>query len=451
MALELDAEHHGGPPGPAEPVDLAAIRADPLTFLAELVAEYGPIARHVVDGRPVITVNDPAMVHQVLTANRANYVKSGTPDEQMLVPLLGRGLLTSDGEEWERQRQLAQPAFQHRHLVTFDTLMTTAASRVTDRWRAGAGTPFLIDRDLTALTLTVVAQALLGSDLSIGPRFGEAVDAANRVMGHDVGAGPDRRAFLDARTFLDHIVGLLIGSARFDDSGRDDLLAHLLRARSDERPEGFSPAELRDQVLTMLMAGHETTAKGLSWTFYLLDQHPAERTRLEAEVDVVLSGRLPTAADVSSLPVCRNVVLEALRLYPPVWLISRHAVAEDTIAGYRVPAGALVCISPWLLHRRPEAWGEDAEAFVPGRFVGRPELTGPGSSFLPFSAGPRQCIGQQFALLESTLVLATLVAGVRLHLVPGHPVVPEALVTLRPRDGLLMTAEPRGRADLVTS
>jgi len=345
------------------------------------------------------------------------------------------------------QRQLTQPSFQHRQLMTFDALMIAVSQRLVDSWATQAGTAVRVDRDLTAATLTIVAQALLGSDLAVGARFGAAVDAANRFMGHYGGddAEPDgRREFVQAKRFLDQIVGLLIAAAGLDDTERADVLAQLLHARTDERPGGFSPVEIRDQVITLLMAGHETTAKGLTWTLYLLDRHPGERERLEHEVAAVVGDRAVTAADVPKLVGCRNVIYESLRLHPPVWLISRTAVADDVVAGYEVPAGALVCVSPWLLHRRPEAWGEDVEDFVPDRFARRDDVFAPGGSFLPFGAGPRQCIGQQFALLESTIVLATVIAGVRLDLAPDHPPVePEALVTLRPRDGLLMTPRPR--------
>ena len=442
----------GAAPGPKDPVPLEVIRHDPLGFLRAIVARHGPVVQHIVDGRHVITVNDPAGVHRVLTVNRANYVKTGTPDEQMLVPLLGRGLLTSDGGEWRRQRQLTQPAFQHRQLVTFDALMCAVAQRLVDSWTAQAGASVRVDRDLTAATLTIVAQALLGSDLAVGARFGDAVDAANRFMGHygadDSPERDGRREFLQAKRFLDQIVGLLIAGAGLDDSARSDVLAQLVHARTDERPDGFSPVEIRDQVITLLMAGHETTAKALAWTLYLLDRHPDVRAGLEAEVAAVVGDRAVTATDVAQLVRCRNVIHESLRLYPPVWLISRTAVADDVVAGYAVPAGALVCVSPWLLHRRTDVWGDDVEDFVPDRFSGRDDVFAPGGSFLPFGAGPRQCIGQQFALLESTIVLATIVDGVRLELAADHPPVePEALVTLRPRDGLRMTPRPRAGPD----
>ena len=432
------------PPGPSEPVALATIHADPLRFLESIVAEHGPVTQHVVDGRLVITVNDPAGVHRVLTTNRANYVKTGTPDEQMLVPLLGRGLLTSDGDEWRLQRQLVQPAFQHRHLRTFDALMVAAAQRLVAGWLAEPAA-VRVDRDLTSTTLTIVAQALLGSDLAVGDRFGAAVDAANRFMSHYSDAGEGRREFIAARRFLDQIVGLLISAAQLDEVSRHDVLARLLHSRTDERPEGFSSVEIRDQVITLLMAGHETTAKALSWTLYALDRHPSVLAGLEQEVDAELGGRAVTAQDVPRLARCRNAILEALRLYPPVWLISRSAIADDVVAGRLVRAGSLVCVSPWLLHRRADHWGNEVEVFDPDRFAGRAEVFAPGGAFLPFGAGPRQCIGQQFALLESTIVLATIVARARLRLASDHPPVePEALVTLRPRFGLVMTAEPRG-------
>lgn len=428
----------------AAEVGLDVIRADPLGFLRGTTGEQGDVARHRSDGWEVAIVNRPSLVRRILRDNRQNYTKAGTPDEAMLVPLLGRGLLTSEGELWRRQRRVVQPAFRPHRVARFDGLMTEAAGEVADRWLAAApGGAVRADRDLTALTLAVVARAILGSEVAtMGPRFGEAVDAVNRFMSHyDPGSSDpeiarDRAAFGAALGFLDQLVRLLVDARRFGGEPEPpdaDLLDELLRDGADDR-------EIRDQVLTILMAGHETTAKALAWTLYLLDEHPHERERVEAEVDAVLAGRAPTAADAPRLTACRNAVAESLRLYPPVWLISRLAVGADDLDGHAIEPGTLVCISPYLLHRHPEHW-ERPDAFEPSRFEhdgGRHPF-----AYIPFSGGPRQCVGKELALLETQLVLAVLCSRLRARVAPGHVVEAEALVTLRPKHGLVMTVEPR--------
>lgn len=197
--------------------------------------------------------------------------------------------------------------------------------------------------------------------------------------------------------------------------------------------------ELRDQVLTLVMAGHETTAKALTWTLYLLDRHPEEAEKVRAELDAVLGDRTPTAADLPDLVRCRRAIEEAMRLYPPVWLISRRAKGPDTVGGYEIPAGTLVCVSQWVLHRHPDYW-DRPDAYVPDRFE---DADLPSHLYLPFGGGERVCIGQHLALIEATLVLAVLMRATRLELEPGFTVEPEALVTLRPKHGMRMTARPR--------
>ncbi|MDX6431938.1 MAG: enediyne biosynthesis protein, partial [Streptosporangiaceae bacterium] len=297
----------------------------------------------------------------------------------------------------------------------------------------------------------------------IGEGFGRAVDAVNRFIGHYVPADdPDpqdteqrRRGFVRARLFLDGVTRMLITARRAGGSAPDaNLLDTMLRAqagggspmpgagpgvRGHSVPDSLSDTDLRDQVLTLVMAGHETTAKALTWTLYLLDRHPEEAERLREEVDRALAGRTPTAADLSALPRCRRAVQEAMRLYPPVWLISRRAADADIIGGYDVEPGTLVCVSQWVLHRHPAYW-DAPEEFRPDRFTSA-DL--PSHLYLPFGGGDRICIGQHFAMAEATLVLAVLMQTVRLRLVPGHPVEPEALVTLRPRHGMHMLAAAR--------
>jgi cytochrome P450 len=418
------------PPGPAERVAIADIRADPLGFLQALVAEHGDIVRHETEEQIVITLNRPEYAHHVLRNRDRNYAKRGTPDDAMLTPLLGRGLLTSDGETWKRQRRITQPSFEKRRIDALGDLIVEETNALVDRWMETTGEVVRLDHDLSSLTLAVVSRAILGSDVTgIGARFGEAIDTVNRFMGHYdpllPGAEGDRvRAeYGNAMRFLDSLVALIVQGRRASGDQDDDLLSALLAG-------GFDDREIRDQVLTMLMAGHETTAKALSWTSYLLDQHPDVAARLDDEL----------ARDPQP-PFTLQVVQEAMRLYPPVWLISRIATVDDEIDGFAIPEGALVCISPYLLHRHPEFW-DKPELFDPDRFAEasaeRPEF-----AFMPFGGGPRRCIGERFALFEAQLALATIRQRVSIRLVPDHPVEPEALVTLRPKHGLLATVTPR--------
>lgn len=435
------------------------IRRDPLTFLTEMRQRYGDVTSHTIDER-VYLVNRPELAHRVLAANRRNYVKSGTPDDLMLTPLLGQGLLTSEGEVWKRQRRVSQPAFTKERVQSFDVLITDSTLELLDRWTRPplSGEPLRLDHQLSGLTLAIVARAIFGSDLTgINEYFGEAVDVLNRFMGHfdpmeDSAAGREARAaYAKAVGFLNGLVRLLVQGRRLEGTeGRDDLLSRLIEGldRDANRDAGAKPdraageRELRDQVVTMLMAGHETTAKALTWTSVLLHHHVAVAERLDAELDAVLAGRVPRADDVPNLPFCHRVIQEALRLYPPVWLLSRRAVGDDQLGEFDVPAGTLVCVSPYVLHRDERFW-EEPERFDPDRFTEARSADRPDYAYIPFSGGPRHCVGRHLAMLEAQLVLATIRQRARVTLVEGHPIEPEALVTLRPRHGVLATVAPR--------
>jgi cytochrome P450 len=428
-------------------VALGEIRADPLGFLERTIAQYGDLTRHVTEDREVFLVNRPDLVRRVLRELRGSMSKAGTPDDRMLTPLLGKGLLTSEGELWKRQRRLAQPAFEPRRVERFDTDMTRAALDLVARWEPAIedGRAVRLDHDLTGLALTIVARAILGVDMSgVGGRFGEAVDTVNRVMGHyeplsDSPAGRRARAeFGRAIAFLDQLVRLFVDGRRASRVRTDDLLGRLLDAGGADGLQPFTATELRDQILTMIMAGHETTAKALTWTIYLLDRHRDVGDRLRMQLRDVLGDRVATAADLDHVPLCRQVIQEAMRLYPPVWLISRRTTEAVDVGGHRVPADALICVSPYTLHRHPAHW-QAPDDFDPERFAApRCEERHP-FAYLPFSEGPRQCIGRAFAMTEAQLVLAVLWSRIDFRLVPGHRVEPEALVTLRPRDGMRMT------------
>ncbi|WP_346109589.1 cytochrome P450 [Nonomuraea maheshkhaliensis] len=455
------------------------MRDAPLEFVTAMAA-HGDVTRHDADGEPVYMLNRPDLARYVLKENGTNYTKDRTPDDDMLRPLLGNGLLTSNGAEWAAQRRRCAPAFRPAEVNRFDQVIVAAAEQLAAQWR-GSG-PVRVDHDLTSLTLTVIVKAMLGTDIGgAGEGFGRAVDAVNRFIGHYVPSDdPDPAdtaaryvGFQRARAFLDQVTRVIIAARRAGGPG-DDLLSALLTdghphpgtgpaaagpaggpsggpsggpgagpgAGPGGGPGGPADVELRDQVLTIVMAGHETTAKSLTWTLYLLDRHPEAAAAVRAEIDEVLDGRAPTAADLPALRRCRQAVQEAMRLYPPVWLISRRSVAADVIDGYDIPAGSLVCVSPWVLHRDPRYW-DDPAVYRPERFDPEQAARHLSHQYLPFGGGPRICLGQHFALVEATLVLAVILRDLRMELVPGFPVEPEALVTLRPRHGLMMVPRPR--------
>ena len=457
------------PPGPADEIDAAAIRSDPLRFLSDLTARHGALSSHRTGGERVYVLNSAGLARRVLKDDYTSYTKAGTPDDHMLSPLLGDGLLTSNGEIWARQRHLCAPSFRRAAVEEFGTLMTTAAADLADRWGKDAddGHNVRVDHDLTSLTLRIVVAALLGSDQAdLGQGFGRAVDAINRFIGHYDGIAPmtgdlavRRDAYAAAERFLRGVVGLLIAARRLS-GGHEDLLAAMMGSGG---PSGqtLSDRELYDQVLTMVMAGHETTAKALTWTLHVLAGQPDIASAVRGELRLVLNGRVPTAADLPALGLTRRVVDEVVRLYPPVWLISRRATRDTELGGYLVRAGTLVCISPWTLHRNPAYW-PDPERFDPDRFLPGAAAEGPGQSsaaaegpgqsgaaprpshaYIPFGGGPRVCIGRAFALTEAVLVLATILPRLSLAHVTGMPVEPEALVTLRPRNGLVMSVRRR--------
>jgi cytochrome P450 len=434
------------PPGPEEHLSVQDTQRDPLGFLVELTRRYGDVVGYRADAWTAVLVNGPAFVKHVLQDNHRNYAKEGTPDLMMLKPMLGVGLLTSDGESWFRQRRMAQPFFHRERIEAFGRLMTDYTLQMLAAWRErpDPSATLEVTEEMTRLTTRIVAGALFGVDIhdAVG-MFGSAVQAMNEYMGNFDPRDQARYArLLGAHSVIKGIVGHIIESRRRQAGDHGDFLSMLLEARDEDTGEGMTDQQIRDQVMTMLMAGHETTAKALTWTFYLLDGHRDVRARLEDELAEVLGGRTPTVADLPRLRYTAMVLQEAMRLYPPVWIISRVALADDEIGGYHIAAGTLVLVSPYALHRKRECW-EQAEEFRPERFS--PEASEGRHPFamFPFSGGPRQCIGKSFATVETQLVLATVAQGFHLSMVPGHVVEPEALVTLRPRYGLPVTVQER--------
>ena len=452
------AAHSGRtlPPGPRGiPIlgVLPALRRDPTAVFMQSARRFGDVVYLKIGSRRGFLITNPADVRHVLQDNARNYHKS--PLYAKLRASLGNGLLTSEDEFWLRQRRIAQPAFHRQRIATLAGIMADSARDTAARWQsiAALGEPSDVAEEMMRLTRTVVLRALLGADL--GP-FAATIDHAWTVLNQHIGESfwslgfTDRlptskyRRFQAARAVLRGAVDHVISQRRNTPSGDGDgdLLSMLLSARDEETGEAMTDEQLRVEVTTFLLAGQETTSLALTWTWYLLSQHPESQRRLEEEIDTVLDGRAPEYGDLVNLPYTRMVIDEAMRLYPPAWGFSRQALSDDELGGFHLPRGWLAFVIPYVLHRLPAFW-QNPDAFDPERFLPERSADRPKFVYLPFGAGPRQCIGNQFALIEAHLIVATLAQRYRLHLVPGHTVEPWALITLRPRFGMPMIIERR--------
>jgi cytochrome P450 len=444
-----------GPKGHPLLGTLPELRGDRLGFLVRTARTYGGVARFMVRGRSVFLVTDPAGAKHVLQDNAENYGRK-TRAVQALRETLGNGLLTTTGPAWWRNRRLAQPSFHKQRLAGFADIMASSAADFVERLaRAGAGgsAPFDLVPECARLTLRILGRCLFERDLT---DEADAVGGALQVVLHHTigklsallpmpGAVPTPKnlRFRAALRALDRVVLSLIAERRRAGADRGDLLSMLLAARDEETGEGLDDRQLRDEVMTLLLAGHETTAMALSWTFYLLSLHPAARRTLEQEVDATLAGGAAARAeDLPRLRYTRMVLDETLRLYPPAWVVTRSADGDDVIGGFAVPAGSRVLVSPYVTQHDPALWddpeGFDPERFAPGAQDGRPRY-----AYFPFGGGPHLCIGAGFAIMEATLVLATVARRLRLDLEPGRPVAVEPLVTLRPTPGIFVTTRSR--------
>jgi cytochrome P450 len=425
--------------------DVLEMRRDPLGHLA-LVAPLGDVVR-LRFGRSVFLLNHPDHARRVLHDNHTNYRKSFFYGR--MKPLVGEGLLTSEQEDWKRKRRLAQPAFHKERLAGFVATMSRHTSAMLERWVPAAtrGAPLNVAAELMSLTLTVVGHALFGQDiLGEAERTGRALTTALRITNERFFSlvylppwipTPKNLRFSAAMRVLDALVNEIIASRRAG-SPRDDLLGMLMEARDAEGGGGLTDAELRDEVMTMVLAGHETTANALTWAFHLLAGAPEVERALHQESSRVLQGREVGLEDLPRLELASRVHQEAMRLFPPAWIFGREAVAPDRFGPYSIPAGAAVSISPYLLHRDPRFW-EAPERFDPDRFLPAEAARRHKYAYLPFAAGPRMCIGNAFAMMEMQIVLAMVASRYRLVPAPGRPVELDPSVTLRPRRGLWMT------------
>jgi cytochrome P450 len=421
------------------------MRSDPLGFLVDCAAEQGDIVEFPIPRQRVFFVNDPDAVGRVLQGNHRAYGK-GTLQYRSLSVVTGQGLLVSEGQTWLRGRRMVQPAFHHSTLQALAAQVAAAAERLIVGWDAlAAGSDVDVDAAMMHATLEVVGQALFSTDL--GPSAAELVAAvvaaldrvakrARSPLPLPLGwPSPGNLRLRAALATLDARVDEMVGARRRLGSARADLLGLLLSSSEAGGPGGQdAEQQVRDQVVTLIVAGHETVASALTWAWWLVAGDAAVAGRLAQESRDVLGGRPATLEDYPRLVYTRAVLDEALRLFPPAWLVTRRVLADDVLAQQPVPAGSLVIVSPYALHRNPRVWTAP-QAFDPGRFLPGADPA-PRRGYLPFGAGPRMCVGREFALVEGVLLLAAVAGRFSLSRRPGQTVVADPLVTVRPRGGL---------------
>jgi cytochrome P450 len=440
------------PPGPRATLLSVlpfGLRRDPLAFISGIKQTYGDIAHLVAAGEHVVLLSHPQHVKDVLITNQRNFRKGRGLERARR--LLGNGLLTSEGDTHLRQRRLIQPAFHRERIATYAAAMTEYADRVQQRWTPGSTLD--VAEEMMRLTLGVVGRTLFNADVESQARdVGEALTAVLASFWTTMlpyGEALERwpipvlKRGREARARLDAIIYGLIAERRRNPGDRGDLLSMLLMAQDEEQGgRHMTDEQVRDESMTIFLAGHETTANALAWTWYLLSQSPDVEERLHGEVDGVLGDRLPTFSDLPKLPFVEQVVTESMRLYPPAWIVGRRAIGPYQVDGYTLPAHTLVVLSPYVI-QRDSRFFPSPERFAPDRWTADFKQTLPPFAYFPFGGGTRRCIGESFAWMELVLVVATIAQRWRLRLVPGHPVVPRPVVTLRLAHGLRMTAEPR--------
>lgn len=427
---------------------LPRFRSDPLNFLLEISQRYGDLIHMRFGPRHIYLVNSPDLVREVLVEQAEKFHK--TPlFKNNARHIIGEGLLTSEDELHKRQRRLMQPAFHHQRIAGFADGMVASTQQMLQNWHDGARID--IHHEMMKLTLEIVSQSLFGAKVSDDvDLIGEAITGGLRYVNARTTRPfaipyriptPENLAERKRARTLHRVVQRFIDERRASGEDRGDLLSMILLAVDEQG--GMSDKQARDEVMTLFIAGHETTANALTWTFYLLAQHPEVEAKLQAEVDSVLGGRAPTMDDLARLPYTDQVIKESMRLYPPAWIVPREANQQVLLGGHPVAKNSILLSSPYTMHRSPRYFSEP-DRFLPERFTEDFEKSLPRYAYFPFGGGPRVCIGNGFAMMEARLLLATIVQQYQLAFVPDHPVVPEPVITLRSRDGIQMRLIRRG-------
>ena len=416
---------------------------DPLAVFSGWAREFGDIFYYRAGWIHVYFLNSPELIESVLVTNQQNFRKDRVIQNSRW--FLGQGLLTSEGGEWLRQRRLSQPAFHRERLALYARIINACAEEMLDSWKDGENRD--VHQEMMQLTLRVVAKVLFSVDVKNESK--EVAAALNLLMKHSSGARillPPWVRYLPlpflirvrrAVRQLDEVVYRIIRERRRSENDNGDLLSMLMSAR-DEDGSRMTDRQLRDEVMTFLLAGHETTALSLSWAWFLLSENPEAENKLHHELARVLDGKNPSFEDLPRLCYTEAVVKESVRLYPPAWSLARTAAEDFEIGGYLVPAGSNVVMSQWIMHRDPRFF-PSPEQFDPGRWFEEHTQRLPRFAYFPFGGGPRYCVGASFAMMEATLLLAAIAQRFRLRMVPGHKVVPVPSITLRPKYGIKMS------------
>ncbi|KZE82206.1 cytochrome P450 [Paenibacillus elgii] len=441
-----------GPKGLPLSGNLLAFRKDPLAFLMKARQQYGDVA-HIRFGpsRHVYLISDPEQIKEVLLTKQSAFRKA--KGLQTAKAVVGEGILTSEGEKHMRQRRLMQPSFRKDRIGSYAEAMIDYGEKMLASWKSGE-TRDIMD-DMMQLTLDIITHTMFGTSITNGVNdISHAIDVGMKYVTHKATSVIDipesfptksNLEFKQSAATLDKVIfGIIEERRKNPDASRGDLLSMLLAARDEEDGSGMSDQQVRDEVMTIFLAGHETTANTLSWTWYLLSQNPEAEKAFHEELDQVLDGRRPTHSDLEKLPYTQHVVSESMRLYPAAWAINREVQQEVEIGGNTYMPGDTLMMSQYVMHRRRDYF-EEPERFKPERFAGDLLKKIPAFSYFPFGGGPRVCIGNNFALMEAALLLATIGSRYTLRLTPDHPPVePEPLVTLRPKGGLRMVVTARG-------
>jgi cytochrome P450 len=421
---------------------------DPLGFLTKCAREYGDIVPLRLGLTPACLVNQPDYIEQVLK-DRLLFVKRR--GSSVGRSLLGEGLLTSEGESWFRQRRLAQPVFQQKRIAGYGEIMVAYTEQMLNEWQDGETRD--VHEDMMRLTLNIVMKALFNRDVTQGEAkiVAHTLDVAmnwfeskrkQNFLILEWFPRPENVRYRNAIQEMDKTIYNIIEQRRSSGEDPGDLLSMLMQARDEDDGSQMTDKQLRDEMVTLITAGHETTANTLAWTWMLLSQHPEVQTKLLEELQEVLGGRSPTVADMPRLRYTNMVIKEVMRVYPTVSLMNREASEDCKIGDYEIPAGCAIIMSQWVMHRDPRYF-EDPEAFKPERWAGDLEKQLPRGVYFPFGDGPRFCIGKGFALMEAVLLLATIAQKFQLTLVPDHAIVPQPSITLRPEYGIKVVLHQR--------
>lgn len=431
---EVELSHVSTKP-PTPRGSLRRLLHDPLSLFMTITREYGDIVCYRPAPETAYLINHPDYVRHVLVDNSRNYSKA-THSNLIFKNVVGNGLITSEGDSWRSQRRMMQPVFHKSRIEALSWIVLAETEKMLTAWQNNydCNQPVSIAREMSALTLAITSRALFGVDL--GEKVKEIGDMINRVA--SLFEKPSNPELLQARSDLQQTVDYIISERRRDFQDTGDLLSAMILAKDDVSGSRMNEISLRDQLMGLLIAGYETTANALTWSWYLLSKNLWAVERLRQQVRQELAGRSPVFADLERLDQVRLVLSEGLRLYPPAWILGRRAIGEDEIGGFSVAPNTVIAICIYTIHRHPQFW-ENPEVFDPDRFSAERSAGRNKYAYIPFGAGPRQCIGNNFALMEASLIMTCIAQRFELHLVPGVEVQTEPLFVLRPKNDIWMS------------